>query len=100
VRLRGRAGPGNLVIATELEARSPDSDIELRAPVTAFANPQLTLLGVVIDTGGRPDSAFKDDDVVIGRAAFFAALSVGRSVQVQGVRIGGAVSWQAFELED
>lgn len=100
VRLRGRVANGNLVIASELELRSADADVELRAPVTAFADPQITLLGVTVDTTGRSDSAFQDDSVVIGRAAFFGALSVGRVVQVQGVRVGGAVTWQEFELED
>jgi hypothetical protein len=100
VRLRGRVGNGNLVVASELEVRSSDSDVELRAPVSAFADPQLTLLGVTVDTTGRSDSAFQDDSVSIGRTAFFAALSVGRVVKVQGVRVGNTVTWQEFELED
>ncbi len=100
VRLKARVANGGVVVASELELRSADSDVELRAPVTAFADPQLTLLGLVIDTTGRPDSAFRDDDVVIGRAAFFAALGNGRVVAIKGTAGAGTVVWSEFELED
>lgn len=103
VRLRGRPVGGALVVATELEVRDADADVELRAGVTSAADPLLTLLGVTIDTGGLPDSAFRDDDAVIGRAAFFAALAgdgAGRSVSAKGRLGGGAVVWRELELDD
>lgn len=100
VRLRGRVAAGNLIVASELERRNADTDVELRAPVSSAADPLLTLLGVTVDTTGRPDSAFRDDDVVIGRAAFFAALADGRTVAVKGTRSGSDVAWEEFELED
>jgi hypothetical protein len=68
--------------------------------VTAFADPRFTLLGLEIDTTGRGDAAFRDDDVAIGRAAFFAGLSAGRVVKVSGTLTGGTAAWSEFELED
>ena len=100
LRVKSRAAAGGLAVASELELRDADSDIELRGPVTAFADPSLTLMGLAIDTTGRPDSAFRDDDVVIGRAAFFAGLSVGRVVKVSGSLSGTTAVWTEFELED
>ena len=100
VRLRGRPVGDALVVATELEARSPDSDVDLRGSVSAATDPTLTILGVTIDTTGLPDSAFREEDVVIGRTAFFAALGNGRPVEAKGRRNGNTVTWEEFELED
>lgn len=100
LRLRGRPVGDALVVATELEARSPDTDVDLRGSVSAATDPTFTLLGVTIDTTGLPDSAFREEDVVIGRAAFFAALTNGRPVEAKGRRSGNTVIWDEFELED
>lgn len=100
LRLRGRPVAGGLIVATELEARDADVDVELRGSVSAATDPTLTLLGVTIDTAGLPDSAFREDDAVVGRAAFFAALAHGRSVDAKGRRSGDAVIWMELELED
>lgn len=100
VRVQARAAAGSLAVASELELRSAAGDIELRGPVSAFADPQFTLLGIAVDTTGRSDSAFQDDDTVIGRSAFFAALSVGRVVKVSGSLVGTTAVWGEFELED
>ncbi|GAB4036192.1 MAG: hypothetical protein Fur0014_02520 [Rubrivivax sp.] len=100
VRVKARFASGGLAVASELELRSADADVELRGPVSAFADPRFTLLGLEIDTSGFADSAFRDDDVVIGRSAFFAALSAGRVVKASGSRSGDAVAWSRFELED
>lgn len=100
VRLRGRPVGDALVVATEFEARSPDADVELRGTASAAADPVLTLMGVEIDTTGLPDTAFRDNDAVIGRAAFFAALGSGRSVNAKGTRSGSAVAWEELELDD
>lgn len=100
VRVRARVAAGNLAVASELELRSADTQVELRGPVSAFADPQFTLLGIVVDTTGRSDGAFRDDDVAIGRAAFFAGLSTGQVVKAGGARSGSTVIWEEFELED
>lgn len=100
VRVKARFASGGLAVASELELRSADADVELRGPVGAFAAPRFTLMGLEIDTTGFADSAFRDDDVVIGRAAFFAGLAAGRVVKVSGARSGDTVAWSEFELED
>ncbi len=101
VRLEGRPAGTQLVVATELERDDADARVELEAPVQAFADPTVTLLGVTIDTTGWPDSAFRDEDVAIGRSAFFAALSEGRLVKARGeLGSGGTVTWVHLELED
>lgn len=100
VRLRGRPVGATQVVATEFEARSPDIDVELRGSVSSVNGTLITVLGVVIDTTGLPDSAFREEDVVIGRTAFFAALAGGRAIQASGERSGAAVTWRELELED
>ncbi len=100
LELRGRPAGDAVVVASGLEVDSPDDEVELRGRVSASANPQLSILGVLIDTAGLPDSAFRDDDRVVGRSAFFAALSGDRAVQVKGRRSGTAVVWEELELAD
>ncbi len=103
LRIRGKAGPGNTVIATELEVRSTSGDprVILRGPVSAVANPSLTILGVVVDTSTVSDNEFKSEgEVPIGRAAFFGALTTGRVVQARGDLSGSAVLWEQMEFED
>jgi cytoskeletal protein CcmA (bactofilin family) len=101
VRIRGRLAAGNTVIATELELRSlgSDSTVKLRGPVTAAADPMLTVLGLAIDTSGASSFKLRDGGTA-GRAAFFAALAVGDSVQAQGNLVAGALNWERFEIDD
>jgi Domain of unknown function (DUF5666) len=103
LRIRGRAGAGNVVVATELELRSdtPDSRLVLQGPLSALASPSFTILGVAVDSSGVSDSGFFDNrEVVVGRAAFFAALAVGKPVKARGDLRSGAIRWQEFELEE
>jgi hypothetical protein len=100
IRVRGRPTAGNVIVASELEARDAKEDVELRGAVSAVAAPSFTLLGLMVDTSGLSDNAFRDNDVVIGRASFFSTLTVGRAVSVKGVRSGDAVVWEEVELED
>lgn len=101
VQVEGRAAADGTVVATELEVDDADTRVELQGPVGSAADPSVTILGVAIDTAGLPDGAFRgEDDVVIGRAAFFAALAEGRLVKARGEFVGGVVVWDEFELED
>ena len=101
VRLRGRVNGTNTVIATRVELRSADDDVDLQGPVQAAANPTLTLLGITVNTAALSDDAFKGrNDNSIGRTAFFNALSVGTVVKVKGRVIAGIVTWREAELED
>lgn len=103
LRIRGRVGPANTLIATELELRDLRSDatVVLRGPVTVKAAPSLTILDLSVDTSTVPDTQFKDSKAaVIGRIAFFNALSVGNAVKAKGSLRSGAVRWDEMELED
>ncbi len=103
LRIRGRAAAGNTVIATEVELRSTTSDsrIIVQGPTSAVANPNLTILGVAVDTSGVADADFQDvREASIGRTAFFAALSVGDAVKARGDLRSGSIRWDQMELED
>ncbi len=104
LRIRGRSGTGNAVTAMELERRSATSDtrVILQGPVSAFAAPNLTILGRVVDTSSVAFNDFKDiNDAPIGSAAFFAGLKAGALVKARGV-LGGitTVTWDQMERED
>lgn len=100
VELRGRLVPGPVVIAARVDVDRADPRVRLRAPVSAVAPPVITLLGMAVDTAGIDDSDFKDHDTVIGRSAFFAALTAGDAVQLHGDLAGTAVVWDEIELND
>ncbi len=104
VRIRGRVASGNTVIASELELRSPDTDVDLQGPVEAFTSPpvdSVTILSVVVDTTAIANNNFEGlDDTPIGRAAFFATLQTTDLVKAQGNLAGNTVIWDEIELED
>ena len=104
VRIRGREGVGNTVIAMEVELRDTNSniDIDLQGAVQAVSNQNLTILGVQVNTNGfsNPDDFQGLDDQPIGRAAFFNAVNVGTLVKVKGRLNGAIVTWREAELED
>lgn len=104
LRVRGRPGSGNSVIATEVEFRSasPDSRVILQGVASAVSAPRVTLLGIAVDTTPIADNNFKDiNDAVIGRTAFFAAAAPGKLIKVRGTLVGSTVTWdQEIEFED
>lgn len=100
VRVRGRQIGSNAVIAAQVEKRSPDTRVILEGAVQSIADPNVTVLGVLIDTSPISDGNFKGpNDVAIGRTAFFAAVNVATLVKAKGDLIGGAVLWTAIENE-
>ena len=101
VRVRGRVGAGNSVIATRVEQRQADDDVDLQGPVQVESSPNLTILGVTVNTSAFNNDDFEGiDDQSIGRVAFFNAVQVGTLVKVQGRLSGGVVTWREVELED
>ena len=102
VRVRGRLGNSNSVIATRLEQRGPaDSDVDLQGPVQTVADQVLTILGVVVDTSTISNNNFVGlNDQIIGRAAFFNVVKEGTLVKVKGRLDVGTVTWRETELED
>ena len=101
VRVRGRVGSVNSVIATRVEQKSGDVDVDLQGPVQTVANPNLTILGVTVDTSGISNDNFEGlNGQLIGRAVFFNDVKEGTVVKVKGRLNGVAVTWRELELED
>ncbi|MBY0248686.1 MAG: hypothetical protein K2Q17_13565 [Nitrospiraceae bacterium] len=99
IRVRGRVSGTNSVIATRIQLRSPDNDVDLQGPVQAVSDPTLTILGVTVDTTGVTQFEGVDDGSM-NRASFFAAVQVGTLVKVKGTLNGTVVTWEEVELED
>lgn len=99
VRVRGRVSGANSVIATRIQLRSPDNDVDLQGPVQAVSDPTLTILGVTVDTTGVTQFEGVDGGPM-NRAGFFAAVQVGTLVKVKGTLNGAVVAWDEAELED
>ncbi|NOS82400.1 MAG: hypothetical protein HOP32_12545 [Nitrospira sp.] len=102
VRVRGRLGSSNSVIATRIEDRGQaDSDVDLQGPVQSVVGQDLTILEVVVDTSTISNDNFEGlNDQIIGRAAFFNAVKEGTLVKMQGRLSGSTVTWREAELED
>ena len=104
MRIRGRPGAGNSVIATEVEHRNdaPDSRVILQAVASVVAAPNVTLQGIVVNTTPISDNNFKDiNDAIIGRTAFFQQAAPGRLIKVRGSLAGSTITWdQEIQLED
>jgi hypothetical protein len=101
VRVRGRMSGTNSVIATRIQLRSPNDEVDLQGPVQAVSDPNLTILGVTVDMTGIAENEFKGlDDSIVGRAAFVKAAKVGTIVKFKGRLNGGVVAWREVEVED
>ena len=98
VRVRGREGPNNTVLATRIESQS-GSTVFLQGAVDTVANPDITVLGITVNTGAV--SQFKDvDDNLISSTAFFELLQPGTLVKIKGDLQAGVAIWGETELED
>ncbi|MGB4068667.1 MAG: DUF5666 domain-containing protein [Nitrospira sp.] len=99
VRVRGRVIGPNTVLATHIQVRSSDNDVDLQGPVQSIAGNVITILGVSVDT-----SVINQFESVSGtsmsRAGFLAAVSVNSLVKVKGELSGTTVVWEEAELED
>ncbi|MBI5317023.1 MAG: hypothetical protein HZB34_13745 [Nitrospirae bacterium] len=101
VRVRGRLGSSNSVIATRVEQRSQDDDVDLQGPVQSVSGQVLTILEVAVDTSTISNDNFEGlNDQIIGRAAFFNVVKEGTLVKVKGRLANGVVTWREAELED
>jgi Domain of unknown function (DUF5666) len=101
VRVRGRVSGPNSVIATRVEQRSSDVDVDLQGPVQTISGQDLKILGVDVDTSTISNNNFEGlNDQIIGRAAFFNVVKEGTLVKIQGRLTNGLVMWREAELED
>lgn len=102
VRVRGREGSGNTVIATEVELKSasPDNKVVLQGVVQTVANPSLTVLGVTINTIGLQLRDINDNP--INSTTFFNAVTPNQTaIKGKGRLIGPPATsvWEEMELE-
>ena len=99
VRVRGRLSGSSSVIATRVELRSGDNDVDLQGPVQSIAGNVIVILGVSVDT-----STISQFESVSGssmnRAGFLAEVRVNSLVKVKGKLNGPTVRWDEAELED
>ncbi|MBH0203496.1 MAG: hypothetical protein HP496_14655 [Nitrospira sp.] len=99
VRVRGRVSGTNAVIATRVELRSADNDVDLQGPVQSITGSNLVILDMSVDT-----STINHFESVSGTsmsgAGFLAEARVNSLVKVKGERNGTTVVWQEAELED
>jgi hypothetical protein len=101
MRVRGRVGSNNFVIATRVEQRSGDTDVDLQGPVQSISGQVLTILGVAVDTSTISNDNFEGlNERLIGHAPFFNAVKEGMLVKVKGRLDGAVVTWREAELED
>jgi len=99
IRVRGRVSGTNSVIATRIQLRSPDNDLDLQGPVQTVSDPTVTILGVTVDTTGVTQFEGVDGGPM-NRGGFFAAVRVGTLLKVKGTLNGTVVAWDEAELED
>jgi hypothetical protein len=99
VRVRGRVTGPNTVVATRIQLRSPDRDVDLQGPVQSINGEVIVILGVSIDT-----DVINHFESVSGtsmnRAGFLAEVRVNSLVKVKGELSGMVVAWDEAELED
>lgn len=103
LRLRGKLGDNNKMVATRLELRSvsPDVKVELQAPAQAITpETSVQLLGITIATPSTGMQYRDINDAAITRSAFFAAARVNGLIKANGSLSGAAVTWNELELED
>jgi hypothetical protein len=103
LRIRGRRfdTTSTMIVATEIELRSttPDDRTIIRGTVDSFvAFNSVTIIGVVVNTTTIQDDDFKDNDTIIGEAAFYNQLKVGDLVKARLDLPSG--NWDQIEFED
>lgn len=100
IRVRGIEGPNNTMLATRIDDRGNSTDVFLQGPVDAVSDPNITILGVTVNTSPG-NFQFEDvNDVVIPRATFFGLVQPGTLVKIKGDLSGNVVTWGEAELED
>ena len=103
LRLRGKLGAGNSVVASRLELRSLTSerDVELQAPATAVvADTSVTLLGVTVPAGSNIEAYQDTSEAVITKTEFFAGAKVGTLIKAKGRLSGSVLTWRELQLEN
>lgn len=98
VKVRARKA-GTELIATRIENSSGNTELELQGPADTVSLPDITILGITVDTTGI--ITFKDqNDMDISQIQFFASLGTNTLVKVQGDIDGSnLINWVSIEIE-
>lgn len=106
VKLHGRLTPSGAILATRIENVSPRERVELQGPVTTIAAPNLTILGISVDTstisdvGSSSGSEFEVEDFDVSSAEFFAAVTAaGNPIVKVEADLPTPLVWNHIELE-
>ena len=95
---------GTDIIATrvKLEQETPTNpNVSLQGPVDTAVDPDITILGIAIDTSGWSESSFKDEnELEIGRTLFFQAAEPDSLVKASGSLTGTVITWDSLDLEN
>ncbi len=106
IRARLSGSSPAVLVATRIDVEDPDPDTEVRlqGPVESFdeTTGAVIVVGVLVDTTTIENNEFKDDDTVIGRAAFFDRLSIGDLVKARADLdlTTDELTWNQIEFED
>ncbi len=105
LRIRGRLTGETLdtIVATRIEKISPTNQVELQGPVSVISRPNVTIVGIVVDTSTISEadpsgSNFEIEDVKVTADQFFAALSAGETVKARA-DLSIPLVWDQIELE-
>jgi hypothetical protein len=99
VEVRGGAGAtANSIAAGLLERDDPVTRVRLRGIAESVAQPELSILGVTVQTDGGTEYRDAGDSAI--SAADFFSQAPGRLVSVQGALLNGALVAGEVELED
>lgn len=87
------------VVATRLERDDPGDVVTLKAPIELIAQPDVTLLGVLVTTD--QDTVFQNEvQEVIDADTFFALLTEGSIVKAEGAHDGVSILASKLFLRD
>jgi len=98
IRVRGRELGNSSVVRAARAQVIPSSDVViLQGSVDAATEPQLTILGVTVNTTPIPDGNFGG----MSRTEFFNNVKPGVLVKIKGrIEPSGVVSWEEIAIED
>lgn len=100
LEVRGAELPAdsNKVVASRLERRRAENQVRLRGTVDTVARPNVSILGVTVQTSAG--TRFEDSsEATLTADAFFAA-AAGRIVAVKGIFSGGVLNATEVEFEN
>lgn len=98
LEIKGSVSSG-IFIATEVVREDPDLIVEIEGMVDSFAQPQLSVLDITVNTDNDTDFKGKEGDD-LSQDAFFALLTSETIVNAKGTFAAGVLMAEALEIEE